>query len=453
MSIQKLLIANRGEIALRIIRSAKKLNIKTVLACSESDINSLPAKSADEVIVIGKSRADDSYLDGKKIIDAALQSGAQAIHPGYGFLSENASFARAVLDAGLIFVGLSPQIIEQMGDKAIARDCAIKAGVPVVPGSNGEVISPEEALSVASDITGYPLLIKASAGGGGKGIRIVHSPEQLVHEYTVARAEAKAAFGHDGVYLERYIPEARHVEVQILGDGKNIVHLFERECSLQRKRQKVTEEAPSPSVSASLREALCQSALNLARMLNYSSAGTIEYLVDDRSGEFFFIEMNTRIQVEHPVTEMVTGIDIIDWMLRIAGGDSLSFGQDEITLQGAAIEMRINAENPYNGFMPSPGTISVLQIPEGQGIRVDTHMFEGYKMPLWYDSLLAKLIIHTDSREKTISLARETLGNMQIEGVHTTIPLHEALLSAEFFRNAQFHNKTLEDWLNTGAFK
>ncbi|HDL6809214.1 TPA: acetyl-CoA carboxylase biotin carboxylase subunit [Escherichia coli] len=453
MSIQKLLIANRGEIALRIIRSAKKLNIKTVLACSESDINSLPAKSADEVIVIGKSRADDSYLDGKKIIDAALQSGAQAIHPGYGFLSENASFARAVLDAGLIFVGPSPQIIEQMGDKAIARDCAIKAGVPVVPGSNGEVISPEEALSVASDITGYPLLIKASAGGGGKGIRIVHSPEQLVHEYTVARAEAKAVFGHDGVYLERYIPEARHVEVQILGDGKNIVHLFERECSLQRKRQKVTEEAPSPSVSASLREALCQSALNLARMLNYSSAGTIEYLVDDRSGEFFFIEMNTRIQVEHPVTEMVTGIDIIDWMLRIAGGDSLSFGQDEITLQGAAIEMRINAENPYNGFMPSPGTISVLQIPEGQGIRVDTHMFEGYKMPLWYDSLLAKLIIHTDSREKTISLARETLGNMQIEGVHTTIPLHEALLSAEFFRNAQFHNKTLEDWLNTGAFK
>lgn len=364
-SIRKLLVANRGEIAVRIIRAAQGLGIPTVAACSEADVDALPARLADEVRVIGPARADRSYLNGEALIAAALDSGADAIHPGYGFLSENAAFAQAVVEAGLVFVGPDAATIRQMGDKAEARRTAKAAGVPVVPGSPGELDSLEAALACAVEV-GYPLLIKASAGGGGRGIRIAHDAEELAREFPLAQREAQAAFGSGAVYLERFIRQARHIEVQVLGDGQHAVHLFERECSLQRRRQKVFEEAPSPALSEAQRAALCESAVRLARQIGYRGAGTLEYLFDAVSGEFFFIEMNTRIQVEHPVTEMVTGVDLVQWMLRIAGGEPLSLSQEAISLQGAALEMRINAEDPARNFFPSPGVVQSLSWPQGR---------------------------------------------------------------------------------------
>lgn len=364
-SIRKLLVANRGEIAVRIIRAAQGLGIPTVAACSEADVDALPARLADEVRVIGPARADRSYLNGEALIAAALDSGADAIHPGYGFLSENAAFAQAVVEAGLVFVGPDAATIRQMGDKAEARRTAKAAGVPVVPGSPGELDSLEAALACAVEV-GYPLLIKASAGGGGRGIRIAHDAEELAREFPLAQREAQAAFGSGAVYLERFIRQARHIEVQVLGDGQHAVHLFERECSLQRRRQKVFEEAPSPALSEAQRAALCESAVRLARQIGYRGAGTLEYLFDAVSGEFFFIEMNTRIQVEHPVTEMVTGVDLVQWMLRIAGGEPLSLSQEAIRLQGAALEMRINAEDPARNFFPSPGVVQSLSWPQGR---------------------------------------------------------------------------------------
>lgn len=445
-SIRKLLVANRGEIAVRIIRAAQGLGIPTVAACSEADVDALPARLADEVRVIGPARADRSYLNGEALIAAALDSGADAIHPGYGFLSENAAFAQAVVEAGLVFVGPDAATIRQMGDKAEARRTAKAAGVPVVPGSPGELDSLEAALACAVEV-GYPLLIKASAGGGGRGIRIAHDAEELAREFPLAQREAQAAFGSGAVYLERFIRQARHIEVQVLGDGQHTVHLFERECSLQRRRQKVFEEAPSPVLSEAQRAALCESAVRLARQIGYRGAGTLEYLFDAVSGEFFFIEMNTRIQVEHPVTEMVTGVDLVQWMLRIAGGEPLSLSQEAIRLQGAALEMRINAEDPARNFFPSPGVVQSLSWPQGEGVRVDSHLFEGYRVPAYYDSLLAKVVVQGADRNEAFARAEQALAATRLTGMATTLPLHRLLLADAAVRDGQFDTGTLEPWL------
>ena len=445
-SIRKLLVANRGEIAVRIIRAAQGLGIPTVAACSEADVDALPARLADEVRVIGPARADRSYLNGEALIAAALDSGADAIHPGYGFLSENAAFAQAVVEAGLVFVGPDAATIRQMGDKAEARRTAKAAGVPVVPGSPGELDNLEAALACAVEV-GYPLLIKASAGGGGRGIRIAHDAEELAREFPLAQREAQAAFGSGAVYLERFIRQARHIEVQVLGDGQRAVHLFERECSLQRRRQKVFEEAPSPALSEAQRAALCESAVRLARQIGYRGAGTLEYLFDAVSGEFFFIEMNTRIQVEHPVTEMVTGVDLVQWMLRIAGGEPLSLSQEAIRLQGAALEMRINAEDPARNFFPSPGVVQSLSWPQGEGVRVDSHLFEGYRVPAYYDSLLAKVVVQGADRNEAFARAEQALAATRLTGMATTLPLHRLLLADAVVRDGQFDTGTLEPWL------
>jgi acetyl-CoA carboxylase biotin carboxylase subunit len=448
MKQHKLLIANRGEIAVRIIQAAKQLKLPTVAVCSEADKDSLPAKLADECILIGPPRAAQSYLDPQRIIDAAQQTGATAIHPGYGFLSENADFAEAVTQAGLIFVGPDAHTIRLMGDKSSARQTAQQAGVPVVPGSDGEIDNLDTALKSAQDI-GYPLLIKASAGGGGRGIRIARTADELSHEFQIAQSEAKAAFGSGSVYLERFITKARHIEVQILGDGEHVVHLFERECSLQRRRQKVFEEAPSPALSETQRQALCHSAVSLAKSLSYRGAGTLEFLFDDSTGEFFFIEMNTRIQVEHPVTEMVTGVDLVQWMIRIALGEPLTLQQDLISLTGAAIELRINAEDPAKGFFPSPGTVKSLHWPQGDGIRVESHLFEGYQIPPFYDSLLAKLVIYGGSRQQAFERAIQALRDTTLSGVATTMPLHSMLLLDPDVKAGNFDTGMLENWLQT----
>lgn len=444
--IRKLLVANRGEIAVRIIRAARELGIETVAVCSLADSNSLPAQLADEVKMIGPAPAAQSYLNIEVLLQAARESGADAVHPGYGFLSENARFAEAVAAEGMIFVGPDAETIRRMGDKSCARSTAQAAGVPVVPGSDGELDSLEAAQACAESV-GYPLMIKASAGGGGRGIRIARNAEELAREFAIARSEARAAFGSGAVYLERFIERSRHIEVQILGDGERAVHLFERECSLQRRRQKVFEEAPSPVLSAEQRQHLCESAVRLAQALNYRGAGTLEYLFDDSTGEFFFIEMNTRIQVEHPVSEMITGVDLVQWMLRIAGGEPVSLRQEEIQLHGAAIEMRINAEDPQRGFFPCPGSVETLRWPQGAGIRVESHLFEGYKVPPYYDSLLAKLVVHGASREQAFARAAEALDDTVLTGMATTIPLHRRLLEDRQVQAGRFDTGTLELWL------
>ena len=444
--LKKLLIANRGEIAVRIVRAARALGIPTVAACSEADSDSLAARQADEVRIIGPARADRSYLNAEALLQAARDTGADSIHPGYGFLSENAAFAQAVVDAGLIFVGPDAQTIRRMGDKAEARRTAMEAGVPVVPGSPGELEDLESALRCAQEV-GYPLLIKASAGGGGRGIRIAQDADELRREFPVAQREAQAAFGSGAVYLERFIHRARHIEVQILGDGERVVHLFERECSLQRRRQKVFEEAPSAALNEDQREALCASAVRLAQSLGYRGAGTLEYLFDEHSGEFFFIEMNTRIQVEHPVSEMITGLDLVQAMLRIAGGEPLMLRQDAIPLQGVALEMRINAEDPTRNFFPCPGVVESLGWPQGEGVRVDSHLYPGYRVPPYYDSLLAKIIVHGRDRAEAFARARQALADTELTGMATTLSLHRWLLADARVQAAQFDTGTLETWL------
>jgi acetyl-CoA carboxylase biotin carboxylase subunit len=451
-SNHKILIANRGEIAVRIIRAAQQLGIATVAVCSEADKDSLPAKLADEMIIIGPARSDQSYLKSELILKAAKDTGATAIHPGYGFLSENADFAKAVVEAGLIFVGPSADTIRQMGDKSCARTTAQAAGVPVVPGSDGEIDSLEEAITSAQNI-GYPLLIKASAGGGGRGIRIAHNPEELAKELVMAQSEAKAAFGSGSVYLERFIQQARHIEVQILGDGVNAIHLYERECSLQRRRQKIFEEAPSPALSDTVREELCLNAAKLARNLHYKGAGTLEFLYDDVTKEFFFIEMNTRIQVEHPISEAITSIDLVQWMIKIALGEPLSLQQESIRVNGSAIEMRINAENPAKDFFPSPGQLTHLVWPVGEGIRIDTHLFDNYIIPPYYDSLLAKIIVHGETRQQAFERASSALEKTKIEGIVTTLSLHKLLLKDPDVQAGHFHTETLEVWLSNNLEK
>ncbi|HML06706.1 MAG TPA: acetyl-CoA carboxylase biotin carboxylase subunit [Xanthobacteraceae bacterium] len=439
----KLLVANRGEIAVRIIRAAKELELRTVAVFSDADKDSLAVRFADEAIRIGPAPANKSYLNIDAIIGAARETGAGAIHPGYGFLAENPRFAEAVADAGLVFVGPTPESIRSMGDKAAAREAARAAGVPIIPGSQGALADLAHALAIARHM-GYPVMLKASAGGGGRGIRVAADEAGLAHHFHVARTEAAAAFGSGALYLERFITRARHIEVQVLGDGKRVVHCFERECSLQRRRQKVWEEAPSPAIDAKTRQALCDAAVRLAERVRYRGAGTVEFLYDDDSGEFFFMEMNTRIQVEHPVTEMVTGIDLVRATISIAQGQPLALHQADVAMHGAATEVRINAEDPDRDFRPSPGRVAALALPAGPGVRVDTMLYPGYVVPPYYDSLLAKIIVHAETRDLALARLRRALEEFSIEGVVTTVPLHKRLAQLSEVRAARFDTGFLE---------
>lgn len=412
---------------------------------SDADKDALHVRYADDAVHIGPAPAAKSYLNGAELIRAARESGADAIHPGYGFLSENAGFARACREAGITFVGPTPEAIERMGDKALARKTAIEAGVPVVPGTEGTVSGVDEAL-VAADAIGYPIMVKAAAGGGGRGIRIAHSPEELKTAVEVAQREAQVAFGDGSVYLERRLENARHVEVQVLGDSRSFIHLYERECSMQRRRQKVVEETPSPALATAAREQMADAAVRLARAVNYSGAGTMEFLLDS-DGHFYFIEMNTRIQVEHPITEVVTGVDLVQEQIRVAAGQPLRLSQEEIKPMGCAMEFRINAEDPEKGFFPSPGTIATLEVPGGPGVRVDSALYQGYRIAPFYDSMVAKLIVYGPTRFEVISRARRALREFRIEGIKTTVGLHERLLRDENFLKGTYHTNYLEQLL------
>ncbi|MFB2552879.1 acetyl-CoA carboxylase biotin carboxylase subunit [Ensifer soli] len=448
MTIRSVLVANRGEIAVRIVKAARALGIRTVQVHSAADADMLAVKLADEAVQIGPPAPKKSYLNVEAVIAAAKAAGVDAVHPGYGFLSENGDFADAVTAAGLIFIGPSGDAIRLLGDKVAARKVAAKAGVPTVPGSDGRLSSLDEARAVVAR-TGFPVMIKAAAGGGGRGIRIVNTFAEFEQQFPQAAAEAAAAFGDGGLYLEKVITRARHVEVQIFGDGETFVHCFERECSLQRRRQKVWEEAPSMALPTTVREKLCASAVALAREVGYRGAGTVEYLYDDETEAFYFIEVNTRIQVEHPVTEMITGIDLVQEMFKVAGGAPLSVSQATIAAKGHAIECRINAEDPARGFLPAPGTITRLVVPEGEGIRFDTMLYEGYTVPPFYDSLLGKLIVHADTRQACLERLATALDGLVIEGVPTTIPLHRALAADPDVSAGAFHTRSLEAWLET----
>jgi len=450
MSISKLLIANRGEIAVRIIRAAQELGLKTVQVYSAADEASLAVQMADEAVEIGPPAANKSYLDVAAVLKAAKATSADAIHPGYGFLAENAAFADAVVDAGLAFVGPSGDIIRRMGDKASARRAAVEAGVPTVPGSDGLIDDPEAAEKLAAEI-GYPIMIKATAGGGGRGIRIANTGEEFRALAPQASAEALAAFGDGGLYIEKVIQKARHIEVQILGDGENFVHCFERECSLQRRRQKVWEEAPSFALSPEARERLCASAVALAAAVKYRGAGTVEYLYDDATGDFYFIEMNTRIQVEHPITECITGVDLLAEMIRVAGGERLSVRQDDISIRGHSIEVRINAEDPAANFMPFPGVVGDLRIPGGPGVRFDHMLYSGYQIPPFYDSLLGKLIVSADTRERAIVRLKRAINELNVGSVKTTAPLFRALAETPDVLSGSVHTKWLEPWLEANS--
>ncbi|MDQ1621717.1 MAG: acetyl-CoA carboxylase, biotin carboxylase subunit [Actinomycetota bacterium] len=441
--MKKLLIANRGEIAVRIARTAREMGIETVLVASEPDADSLAARSADHVAVIGPAPATASYLNHDAVIAAALDNGCDAVHPGYGFLSENSAFARKVADAGLIWVGPDAAAIEMMGNKSLARESARKSGVPVLKGSDGPLDPEADAIEVARGI-GYPLVVKASAGGGGRGIRFVHSEDELLETIEMARGEAASVFGDPTVYLERFVQHARHVEVQILGDGTNFIHLGDRDCSMQRRSQKVIEEAPAPDLPDTVRQTIRDSSVELARECGYSGAGTVEFLYDPINHEAAFIEMNTRIQVEHPITEQITGIDLVREQLLIASTGSMSVRQDDVRFSGHAIECRINAEDPDNNFFPSPGRIQTMEWPSGEGIRVDTGVEAGSVVSPYYDSMLAKLIVHAADREAATAAMLAALEETRIEGVKTTIPVHKMLLARPEFAAVTHHSKFIE---------
>ena len=429
----KILIANRGEVALRVMRAARELGVKTVAVYSTADADTYPVRYADEAVCIGPAQATKSYLVMSNIIAAAKNTGAQAIHPGYGFLAENAAFARACADNGLVFIGPSPECIESMGDKSTARETMKRCGVPTVPGSDGCIDTAAEAKAFA-DRVGYPVLIKATAGGGGKGMREVHNPADLESQYLAARAEAGAAFGNDGVYLEKLVQRPRHVEIQVLGDNfGNRIALCERDCSVQRRHQKLIEEAPSPALSDSLRRAMSVAAVKAVRAVDYRSAGTVEFLLAP-DGQFYFMEMNTRVQVEHPVTEQITGTDIIKEQIRIAAGEPMSCAnRAPFTPFGHAMEFRINAEDPEAGFRPCPGTITRFEPPTGPGVRLESYVREGSVISPYYDSLVAKLIVYGQTREEVIARGRRALDEFVIEGIKTTLPFHRRVLDNEVF--------------------
>ena len=441
---KKILVANRGEVALRIMRAARELGVKTVAVYSTADKDTLPVQYADEAVCIGPAPAGKSYLVMSNIIAAAVTTGCEAVHPGYGFLAENADFARACADNGLVFIGPAPECIERMGNKAAARETMTACGVPTVPGSDGVVESVEDARAFADEV-GYPVLIKASAGGGGKGMREVHGPAELESAYTAAKAEAAAAFGNDDVYLEKLVLRPRHIEIQVLADDfGNQVALCERDCSIQRRHQKLLEEAPSPALDDDLRAAMGEAAVKAVRAVDYRNAGTIEFLLDE-SGAFYFMEMNTRVQVEHPVTEQITGTDIIKEQLRIAAGEPMACAaRAPFTPNGHAIEFRINAEDPENGFRPCPGTITRFDVPGGPGIRVESYVTAGSVISPFYDSMVAKLIVWGQDRDEALARGRRALAEFKIEGIATTIPFHQRVLDAEIFQRGQARTDFLE---------
>ena len=434
---KKILVANRGEIAVRIIRACREMGIQTVAIYSEADKDALHTQLADEAVCVGPAPSRDSYLNEKNILSATILKGAEAIHPGFGFLSENSKFAKMCEECNIKFIGPSSDNIENMGNKSKAKDIMISAKVPVVPGSKGIVKDEKEALKIANSI-GYPIMIKASAGGGGKGIRIVRNAEEVVKEFNTARSEAKISFNDDSMYIEKFVEKPRHIEIQIIGDNYgNVVYLGERECSVQRKNQKVLEEAPSVALTVELRKQMGETAARAAKAIGYKNAGTIEFLVD-KDLNFYFMEMNTRIQVEHPVTEMVTGIDLIKEQINIAYGEPLKITQEDVVLRGHAIECRINAENPYKNFMPSPGEIKSLFVPGGNGVRLDSGVYQGYKIPPVYDSMIGKLIVHGKDRNEAINKMKRALSEFVIEGIHTNIDLHLEILTNEKFISGDF---------------
>ena len=438
----KILIANRGEIALRILRTCREMGIRAVVAHSTADSDSLPVRLADESICIGPPEPRQSYLNIPSIISAAAITDSEAIHPGYGLLSESPAFAEICRASGIPFIGPSPEAIRLMGDKAQARAMARHVGAPVAPGSEAPLRSLDEAQALANEI-GYPIMIKAVAGGGGRGMRVVRGREEVARAYGICQSEAQGAFGSSLLYLEKFVEEARHVEVQVLGDRNGIrVHLGERDCSVQRRHQKLIEESPAPAISSEVRAGLCKAALSVAGAVNYVSAGTVEFLVD-RSGQFYFIEMNTRIQVEHPVTEMVTGIDLVREQIRIAAGEGLGYKQDAVGFSGHAIECRVNAEDPEH-FVPSPGRVTLWVPPGGPNVRVDSHMMSGYAVPPHYDSLIAKVIVHGRDRAEAVARMQRALSETLIEGVKTTIPFHLKLLADPVFLAGDFALPRLE---------
>ena len=441
---QKILVANRGEVALRVMRACRELGVKSVAVYSTEDENTYPVQYADEKVCIGPAPANQSYLIMSNIIEAAKQTGAEAIHPGYGFLAENADFARKCQEEGLVFIGPSPECIESMGDKSTARETMMNCGVPTVPGSDGCIDTVEEAAAFAERV-GYPVLIKATAGGGGKGMREVHDPADLASQYQAARTEAGAAFGNDGVYLEKLVLRPRHVEVQVLADDfGNRVALCERDCSIQRRHQKLLEEAPSPALTEDLRRAMGVAALKAVRAVDYRNAGTIEFLLDT-DGRFYFMEMNTRVQVEHPVSEQITGVDIIKEQLRIASGEPMSCAKRApFSPNGHAIEFRINAEDPEHGFRPCPGTITAFDAPAGPGVRVESYVRAGSRISPYYDSLVAKLIVHGQDRQEALQRAERALDEFRIEGIATTIPFHKRVLQNEMFRQGNVTTDFIE---------
>jgi len=437
MMFKKILIANRGEIALRIIRACRDLGIKSVAVYSEADRDSLHVKYADEAYCIGPAASNKSYLDIPSLISVAEISHADAIHPGYGFLSENAHFAEVCEECGFKFIGPSPEHINKMGDKSIARETMINAGVPVVPGTEGAIEDADQAVEIAKEI-GYPVIVKASFGGGGRGMRVANNESELVKAIQTASSEAKAAFGNAEVYLEKYVQNPRHIEFQILADEHgNVVHLGERDCSIQRRHQKVIEEAPSPAIDPELRQRMGDAAVKAAKAVGYYNAGTVEMLLD-KNNDFYFIEMNTRVQVEHPVTEMVTGIDIVGEQIRIAQGEELGYSQEDIIIEGASIECRINAEDPSKDFRPSPGKITEYLVPGGIGVRVDSCAYPEYMIPPYYDSMVAKLITFGKDREEARKRMLRALQEYEIDGIKTTIPFHQEVLNNEHFIKGQF---------------
>lgn len=444
MSIGKVLIANRGEIALRILRSCRELGISTVAVYSTVDRSALHVQLADEAVCIGEGPSNKSYLNIPNILAAATSRGVDAIHPGYGFLAENDRFAEMCRDHGITFIGPSPHAIRSMGDKSTAKTTMQSVGVPTVPGSEGLLPNPEAAAELAAAM-GYPVMIKATAGGGGRGMRLVPSPDQLVKLYKAAQGEADAAFGNPGLYMEKFIDRPRHVEVQILADRHgNVVHLGERDCSIQRRHQKLLEEAPSPALNPELRRQMGDAAVAAARSINYEGAGTVEFLLD-KSGGFYFMEMNTRIQVEHPVTEMVTGIDLIAEQLRIAGGEPISVRQEDIQMNGHAIECRINAEDAQHNFRPAPGRITGWLPPGGPGVRVDSHVYTGYDIPPFYDSLIGKLIIWAPNRPAALARMKRALNECAITGIPTTVDFHLRMLDRPEFQRGDVHTKFVEE--------
>ena len=442
--IRRVFVANRGEIAVRVIRACHSLGIEAVLGVSEADTETLGAKLADQVVVLGPPLSAESYLRADKIVAAALSSGCDAVHPGYGFLSERSSFVRACVEAGLVFVGPSAESIDAMGDKITAVTLATKAGVPRVPGT-GALKDLAQAQRAGAEI-GYPVLIKATAGGGGRGMRIVRDESELESLMSSAANEAQSAFGDATLYMEKFIERARHIEIQVMADAYgNVVYLGERECSTQRRHQKLIEEAPSPAVDPAMRRAMGECAVSLTRNANYCGAGTIEFVVDQRDNQYFFLEMNTRIQVEHPVTEMITGFDLVAEQIRVAGGLPLSFTQGDVKLSGHAIECRINAEDSERNFLPRPGLISRWDVPSGEGIRVDSHCYAGYTVPPYYDSLLGKLIVHAPTREQAITRMREALAGLKVEGPTTTAPFHDSVLAHEDFVHGRVTTRWVEE--------